>query len=428
MDREIVLKILLEIEEKNAYSNIVLDEYLERYREKLSSKDVGFISELVYGIVTWKLTIDVIIQKYSNVKLNKISKVVLNILRLGVYQIVFLDKVPKSAAVNECVKLTKKYVYKSCGFVNAVLRKVSKQDYEELCLIKDSEERISKQYSMPIWMVRKFVEEYDIEKAEEIARCSNIRPKVTIRINNWKLEKENKSKEWLLSELEKRKIEYQNEKSNFLYLNNVKNLSKIDLFEQGYFTVQDDGAGKIVELLEPESGDVILDACAAPGGKTTYIAEIMKNIGKIVAWDIHEHRVRLINQNAKRLGISIIKAEVKDASRFEEEYFEKFDKILLDVPCLGLGVMKRKPDIKWQRNKEELEKISKIQLDILQNCNKYLKPNGILVYSTCSLLKEENENIINEFMKAESYEILRSTTIMVTEKNDGFFLCNMRKK
>lgn len=421
--REISLKILFEIEEKKAYSNIILDEYLNKNREKLSVKDTNFISELVYGVVTWKLTIDTIIQKYSKTNLKKISVPVINILRLGVYQIIFLDKVPKSAAVNESVTLTKKYAYKSTGFVNAILRKVEKTDYEELTTISNNEERISKQYSMPLWMVSTFVKEYGIKQTEKIAKYSNVKPKLTARINTLKI-----TEEQFFQELEKREISYEKSNTkNFIYIN-VKKLSKLDLFKEGYFTIQDEGAGEIVSLLEPKKGDKILDACAAPGGKTTYIAELMQNDGEVLAWDLHEHRVNLINENAKRLGINIIKTESKNATKFEEKYFQKFDKILLDVPCMGLGVMKRKPDIKWQRKEEEIEEISRIQLDILLNCSKYLKKNGILVYSTCSLLKEENECIIEKFAKLVKCEVIEQKNIMITNTNDGFFACKILVK
>lgn len=422
--RQIALKILFEIDSKKAYSNIILDEYLNKNREKLTNRDINFISELVYGITTWRLTLDTIIQKYSKINLKKISTWVINILRLGTYQIIFLDKVPKSAAVNESVNLSKKYGYKSVNFVNAILRKIEKIDYEELSTIVNEEERISKQYSLPLWITQKFIKQYGIKQAEQIAKHSNQRPKITIRTNTLKT-----TNEQLIKELEKINIE--NEKSlieNFIYINKVKNISQIDLFINGQFTVQDEGAGQIVSLLEPKKGDKILDACAAPGGKTTYIAELMKNEGQIIAWDIHEHRVKLINENANRLGINIIKTQIKDASKFDKNYIEKFDKILLDVPCLGLGVMKRKPDIKWQRKQEEIEQIAKIQLDILLNCSKYLKTEGILVYSTCSLLQEENEDIIKQFINKENYQILEQKNIIITQKNDGFFVCKLLKK
>lgn len=422
--REMTLKILFEIEEKKAYSNIILDEYLNKNREKLSLKDVNFISILIYGIVTWRLTIDTIIQKHSKINLKKISPYVINILRIGIYQIIFLDKVPKSAAVNESVNLSKKYAYKSAGFVNAILRKVDKIDYTELSTIENVQERISKQYSLPLWIVTKFIEQYGVNQTEKIAEHSNEIPSLTIRVNTLKI-----SIDDLLIELEKRNIGYQKlETNNFIKINNIKNLSQLDLFKKGFFTIQDEGAGEIVNVLNPQAGDIILDACAAPGGKTTYIAEIMKNNGEIIAWDLHEHRVKLIKETTKRLGINIITTEVKDASKFDEKYCEKFDKILLDVPCMGLGVMKRKPDIKWQRNEKDIEELSKVQLEILLNCSRYLKQNGILVYSTCSLLKEENEKIIEKFVQSANYKVIKQKSIMITKNNDGFFISKLIRK
>ena len=200
-------------------------------------------------------------------------------------------------------------------------------------------------------------------------------------------------------------------------------------------------------VLNPKEGENVLDACSSPGGKTTYLAEIMKNTGKIEAWDIHEHRVNLVKQNAQRLGIKIIDSKTNDATQFKPEYEEKFDKILLDVPCLGLGVIKRKPDIKWHRKKEDIEEITKLQFNILNNCSKYLKKGGELIYSTCSILKEENQDIIERFLKENKnftyskYENIKQYNAIKTYINqskyinintdidhDGFFICKIVKK
>ena len=261
--RESALKILYKIEEENGYSNLVLDEYLEVNREKLNVKDVNLISEIVYGVMTWKLTIDTILMKYSNIKLNKISKWIKMILRMGIYQIVFLDKIPKSAAVNESVNLCKKYGYKSVGFVNAILRKVEKADYEELSNIKDEVERISKLYSMPTWIVEKLLSEYGSQKTEEICRNSNQKPKMTIRVNPLKT-----TREEFKVKLEERQIEYEDAKlENFLHLKQVKGVSNLDLFQEGFFTIQDEGAGAIGYFLNPKENETILDACSAPRWK-----------------------------------------------------------------------------------------------------------------------------------------------------------------
>jgi len=427
--RESALKILVKVNEENAYSNIILDEYLNENREKLNKKDINLISEIVYGTVTWRLTIDYIIQKYSKIKLKKMSSWVLNILRMGVYQIIFLDKIPKSAAVNESVNLSKKYAYKSTGLINAILRKIEKSDYEEIYIISEPISKLSKLYSMPEWLMEELLKEYSIQVVEKICKFSNEKPKITIRINTLKI-----SQEEFINQLKEREIEYEEaEIKNFINLKNVKNIGQLDLFKDGFFTVQDLGAGKIGFVLNPKSNDTVLDACSAPGGKTTHLAELMNNKGEIIACDIHEHRIKLVEENANRLGINIIDTQIHDASILKEEYIEKFDKILLDVPCLGFGVMKRKPDIKWQRKKEDLEEISKIQFKILNVCSKYLKTGGELVYSTCSILKNENENIIRKWLdvanveKCNKYKIEYEEKILPSEKSDGFYICKINK-
>lgn len=441
--REVALKVLYNIEVNKAYSNITLDEEINKNMKILDNRDIGFISELTYGVITWKLTIDEIIKKYSNLRLKKISPWILNILRMGIYQIVFLNKVPKSAAVNESVNLAKRYGHKgSSNFVNAILRKVSKNDYEEMFKIENNVERISKTNSMPVWIVETLLKENTLEKVEEICKNSNLKPELSIRVNNLKT-----SKEELKKKLEEKDIKVENGVlEDFLILKNAKNIENIEEFKNGFFTVQDEAAGLTAKILNPQINDTVLDACSSPGGKTTYLAEIMKDKGEIIAFDIHPHRVKLVEQVSKRLNLKSIKTDVKDSSIYDEKYKEKFDKILLDVPCLGLGVLKRKPDIKWQRKKEDIKEISKIQKQILDTCSKYLKKGGVLVYSTCSILKEENEDVVNEFLEEnENFEMEKIELeennyfkkfcknnkflqVYQSEKSDGFFICKMIKK
>lgn len=441
--REVALKVLYNIEVNKAYSNITLDEEINKNMKILDNRDIGFISELTYGVITWKLTIDEIIKRYSNLRLKKISPWILNILRMGIYQIVFLNKVPKSAAVNESVNLAKRYGHKgSSNFVNAILRKVSKNDYEEMFNIENNVERISKTTSMPVWIVETLLKENTLEKVEEICKNSNLKPELSIRVNNLKT-----SKEELKKKLEEKDIKVENGVlEDFLILKNAKNIENIEEFKNGFFTVQDEAAGLTAKILNPQINDTVLDACSSPGGKTTYLAEIMKDKGEVIAFDIHPHRVKLVEQVSKRLNLKSIKTDVKDSSIYDEKYKEKFDKILLDVPCLGLGVLKRKPDIKWQRKKEDIKEISKIQKQILDTCSKYLKKGGALVYSTCSILKEENEDVVNEFLEEnENFEMEKIELeennyfkkfcknnkflqVYQSEKSDGFFICKMIKK
>ena len=427
--RNLALKILYDINEKKAYSNIVLDKYINKNRDELSNLDIGFISELVYGVITWKLTLEYIVQKYSKIKIKKMSEWVKNILMLGAYQIIFLDKVPKSAAVNESVNLCKKYNYKSANFVNAILRKIEKSDYQNIDDIKETNKRISLKTSMPEWFVEKLINEYGAKEALEICNDLNLRPNNTVRINRLK------------GNLE---IGNQAILDDFRTITGTKNIVKMPEYINGNISIQDESAGLSSFILNPKEGETVLDACSAPGGKTTYLAEIMNNTGSIVAWDIYEERLKQVDENAKRLGINIIKTEVKDASIYDKAYDKKFNKILLDVPCLGLGVIRRKPDIKWNRNEENIDEITKIQYQILKTCSKYLKDDGILVYSTCSILKEENINIIEKFLEEEEFEIVdisdkvkkdfkyvnekNTIELFPNEKHDGFYIACLKRK
>lgn len=428
--REIALKTLYKIDKEEAYSNIELNEQIKQNRKNLTEKDIGLISEIVYGVTTWRLTLDEIIKKYSKIKIKKISPWILNILRMGIYQIIFLDKIPKSAAVNESVNLAKRYGHSSSSnFVNAILRKIEKNDYEEFFKIEDDIERISKTTSMPKWIVEELMKNNEIKKVEEICKNSNIKPKIIIRVNSLKINKQE-----LIKKLKEKGIECnepQEKVDDFLILEKIKNIENIDEFKKGYFTIQDISAGQTARILNPQPGELVLDACSAPGGKTTYMAELMKNEGKIEAWDIHEHRTKLVEKNAQRLGIDIIETKVKDASLYDESLKEKFNKILLDVPCLGIGVIKRKPDIKWKRKPEDVKNITEIQKKILDNCSKYLKKNGVMVYSTCSILEKENQDIVDKFLKENNDYYIRpekTRNILPNEEKDGFFICKIYRK
>ena len=447
--REVALKTLYKIDKEGAYSNIALDEMLNQNRKELTKKDIGLISEIVYGVTTWRLTLDEIIKKHSNIKLKKISPWILNIIRMSIYQIVFLDKIPKSAAVNEGVNLAKRYGHKSSvGFTNAILRKVTLKDYEEMFEIENDLERISKTTAMPVWLIEELQEEnMPTEQIAKICKNSNKKPRVSIRVNQLKTTKED-----LKERLEEKEIKVEEGiLEDFLVLEKAKNIEQIEEFKQGLFTVQDEAAGLTALILNPKINEEILDACSSPGGKTTYIAQIVQDNSHILAWDIHEQRTKLVEKTAQRLGINNIETMVKDATIYEDRYKEKFDKILLDVPCLGIGVLRRKPDVKWQRKKEDIEEIRKIQYKILNNCAKYLKKGGEIVYSTCSILKKENIDVVEKFLEENpEYEIRKINLLkfgenatkyfkkyLVNDKflqvyqndeTDGFFICKIGKK
>ena len=430
--RKLALNILYKVEKENAYTNILLNDVINKNKKELNNKDIGLISEIVYGVTTWRLTIDEIIKKYSKIKIKKISPWILNILRLSIYQIVFLDKIPKSAAVNEGVNLAKKYGNKgSVGFTNAILRKVDKDtERDKLNNIKlnndnNDLEIISKCTSMPIWIIEELKNDgLNNDNILDICRKSNIRPNISIRVNNLKINR--KELEKILDD-EKVKIKKDGILEDFIILDKINGIEELESFKNGLFTVQDEVAGLPAIILNPKQNDKILDSCSSPGGKTTYIAELMKNKGEILAFDIHEHRVKLVEENATRLGVNIIKTKVEDASIYKKEYKEKFDKILLDVPCLGIGVLKRKPDIKWQKKKADLDEIQKLQMDILNTCSKYLKIGGELVYSTCSIFKKENRFLIEDFLnKNKNFKLVNLKDIIEEKIDNKFFLSYLK--
>ena len=416
--RKLALNILYKVEKENAYTNILLNDVINKNKKELNNKDIGLISEIVYGVTTWRLTIDEIIKKYSKIKIKKISPWILNILRLSIYQIVFLDKIPKSAAVNEGVNLAKKYGNKgSVGFTNAILRKVDKDtERDKLNNIKlnndnNDLEIISKCTSMPIWIIEELKNDgLNNDNILDICRKSNIRPNISIRVNNLKINRKELEK---ILDAEKVKIKKDGILEDFIILDKINGIEELESFKNGLFTVQDEVAGLPAIILNPKQNDKILDSCSSPGGKTTYIAELMKNKGEILAFDIHEHRVKLVEENATRLGINIIKTKVEDASIYKKEYKEKFDKILLDVPCLGIGVLKRKPDIKWQKKKADLDEIQKLQMDILNTCSKYLK----------NIIEEKIDNkFFLSYLKNDNF-----LEVYQNEKTDGFFICKLVK-
>ncbi len=419
--REAALLALYEIEYGGAYSNMVVKDVLPKLED---SRDKGLVTQLVYGVVRRKLTLDYIISRYSKVKIKKLSKYVLLILRMGVYQLYFTDKIPESAAVNESVKLAKKYCGKSAGFVNGILHSVIRGK-DTLEYPKDKIENLSIKYSFPEEMVELF---WDTGFCEELLEALNGEPETTIRVNTLK-------KEELETECEVSPLY-----SSARILKGTDIANNPD-YLKGRIIPQDIGAMMAGLALSPKPGEVCIDMCAAPGGKTTHLGELMENNGKIYAFDIHPHKIAIINKNAERMGISIIDAKVGDASKLNTELVSKADKVLADVPCSGLGIIRRKPDIKW--NKDDIEALPEIQYKILENASKYLKPGGELVYSTCTILKRENEDVVMRFLEEnQEFELIKMelpeklarenkgyiTLYPNIDGTDGFFICKMKRK
>lgn len=421
--RELAVNLLYKIEIGEAYSNTTLDKDLSK--SNLSKEDKALASQITYGVLTWKLTIDEIIKRYSSVKIKKISPWILNILRIAIYQIVWLDKIPISAAVNESVNLAKKYGHPaSVSFTNAILRKIEKNELDKLfdymrgkVLMED--EIISIMTSHPLWLVDELLKEYDVKFVTELLNANNAIPEVTLRVNTLKTTREEVYKLLSLKKIDCRKGN----------LPDSIIAKKISEFETSLYVVQDEAAQLACLTLDPKEGEHVLDACSAPGGKTTYLAQLMNNKGDIDAWDIHEHRVKLVKDTAKKLGINIIFAKIHDATLYDTFCFDKYDKILLDVPCSGLGVIRKKPEIKWTRTEENIEELVKVQEQILDNCSRYLKSGGTLVYSTCTVLKKENEEQIKKFLQNNKrFELIEEKKLYPhIDGTDGFYIAKLRK-
>ena len=441
--REVAMKILLDINHNKAYSNLSLNKYLKDVTEK---KDENLIREIIYGVLENLIYIDYIISKASKIKIKKIHPNILEILRIGIYQIVFMDKIPESAAVNESVKLAKKYGHKgTIGFTNGVLRSISR-DKEEFMKInaKDKSEYISIKYSHPQELVKRWVDEFGIGFTEELCRANNTTPLLNIRVNTLKTDKaslQNSLKEKGIRTIEGKYAE------DSLIVKNPFAITETEEFKNGLFTIQDESSMLVSQIMNPQEGSSVLDVCSAPGGKSTHIAQMMNNKGYILSRDIHPHKMKLIEDNTNRLGIDIIESEVYDALDRDENLIGKFDYCILDAPCSGLGLIRRKPEIKLNRKEEDLESLSSLQYNIIQTIKNYVKVGGVLVYSTCTIERKENLDLIKKFIEKNPEFKLVNIEDRIKEKDefstlkdgyielfphinqtDGFFIAKMIKE
>lgn len=444
--RETALKALTEIETKEAYSNLVLKKNLRE--GGLDARDRAFVTELVYGTVTRKLTLDWVISRFSKTRLSKLSRWVLQILRLGAYQLLFLDRVPPSAACNTAADLAKRYAKASSGFINAILRNISRQK-DEIDIQNPQTGSLSHdmslQYSFPEYLVKDWLLEYEEDFTRKLLEALLQRPDFSIRVNTLK----SKASE-VVTELSEAGIEAHPGRflPEALVLQGVTDISQTPAFLEGRITVQDESSMLAARLLDPQPGDRVLDVCAAPGGKTTHIAQLMQDQGHILAWDIHEHKTGLIRETAQRLGIHIIDVQRRDAMDSADDQKERYHRVLVDAPCSGTGIIRRKPDIKWQRKQEDFGSLVEVQQKILYNAGRTVVPGGVLVYSTCSMDVRENERIIRSFLNdssgfeptdlsdrlpanlAEKKNIKGGMLRLYphTDGTDGFFIARLKKK
>ncbi|MDI3546422.1 MAG: rRNA (cytosine967-C5)-methyltransferase [Halanaerobiales bacterium] len=396
--RRMAIRILQEIEE-GAYSNLVLDRELKKVRDK---RDRGLITELVYGVLRQQKRLDYLISQLSSRPLRKIEQPVLLALRLGIYQLEFLDRIPERAAVNETVNAIKGLVKRGgVGFTNGLLRGFIRER-EQFSYPDDPLLYLSTYYSHPEWMVRLWLERYGYDDTLRLLQVNNRQPDLNIRRNSLKV-----STEEFLSGLEAAGVEVERSPISDSYtIRNLDNVESIPLFKEGGFMIQGAAAILTGHILSPEPGMRILDMAAAPGGKTTHLAQLMENKGEIVALDIYDHKLKLIQENCQRLGVKIVKTLKRDGSKFR--CGDAFDMILVDAPCSGLGLVRQKPEIKWNKSPADLEKLPSIQLSMLNNALNLLKASGILLYSTCTLAWEENQGLVHKFIAAnrERVELL----------------------
>ncbi len=433
--RDVALSAITAFRKKNAWSDGFLRNEIRK--NELSPRDAALASEIANGVLENSLLINYYISKFSSIKLNKISPGILDILQMAVYQILFLDRIPDSAAVNDAVNRAKRNNQKAAGFVNAITRKISSSK-ENLPEIEGStEEILSVKYSHPQELVRKLSEEFGVEICEKILIENNRKPKVYARVNTLKT-----TPEALLSQKEETSLSFSEGKlQNSVKISFSGSIEKNEAFLKGEFHVQDEASQLAATLLSPQKNSRVLDACAAPGGKSFLLAELMENTGEIISCDIYEHKLKLIEAGARRLGIKTIKPILRDASVFVPEYDQSFDYILADVPCSGLGIIRKKPDIRYKML-EEISELPHLQSKILQNVSRYLKPGGALVYSTCTILSEENSRVVEAFLgenedfceeKAEIEishikENFGITLLPHISGTDGFYMCKLRRK
>ena len=412
-DRFLAYKILNKIERDKAYSNIAVDTVLNQ--NEVSS--APFVCALVYGVIERKITLDYYLSQLLTQPIKKLNPQVLTILRMGAYQIKYMDKVPVSAAVNESVKLSKKV---KCGFasglINSVLRKIGSIEIH----LPETDNKVydlSIAYSCPENLVTHFVNDYGYIKAEEILKASVGAVPVFLRVNTLKITTDELIKFLAQEGITAKKID--NETT--IEVVDGGAVFKTESYKKGYFHAQDLASQTCISAFDPKKNEVVFDMCAAPGGKSFTMAEMMENQGEIYSFDLYDHKIKLINDGAKRLGIDIIKAQIGDASAYNPN-LPKADKILCDVPCAGLGVIRRKPEIKY-KDFEFVDKLCELQYNILENSALYLKEKGVIMYSTCSLSNKENTEICKRFLEEhKDFKDGGMVTLFPRENHsDGFF-------
>lgn len=431
--RTTALSALIACRKQGAWADGILKEYISR--DRLDRRDAALASRLCYGVLQNRMLLDYEISYCVTGSLNKLHPITLDILRLGMYQILLMDKIPVSAAVNEAVEQGKKYVNRgAAGLINGVLRRAARE--------KDSlpqPDSRAVRYSHPQQLVDLLIDSVGEQQIDSLLASHNTAPQTVIQANPLAA-----SPETVREELEEAGVQltFHPWLSNAWYASGTGSLESLPMFQQGGFFVQDPAARLVVLAAGLKPGMHVLDGCAAPGGKSFAAAIEMKNKGKIVSCDIHAHKIKLLEKGAERLAISIITPVLQDGRSFCPEWEKKMDAVIADVPCSGLGVIRKKPDIRY-KDLEKLSNLPAIQLEILENLSRYVKAGGILIYSTCTILRRENEDVINAFLNCHPEYHLEPFTLPIglhdscngfitllpnQHETDGFFICKLRRK
>ncbi len=421
--RQAAFEILQRVETRKSFADILINRTISAGNLEGSS---AFLTELVYGVLSKQKKLDYVIDQFVKGG-KKVKQSLRIILRIGSYQILFLDTIPEFAIVNETVEIAKKIDVHAAGFVNGILRNILRNKQSIKFPDKETNlvEFISVFYSHPKWLVESWIKQLGVDEAKELAEAMSRVPPLTLRANTLKISRDELKLKLALEGIE---TEPTKQSPDGLVVQSSINISGSAAFKEGLFTVQDESSQLAARLLSPQPGESILDACAAPGGKTTYLAQLMQNKGAILATDINQNKLKMVEEHAKRMGISIVATKVLDASKLTNQR-EFFDKILIDAPCSGLGVIRRNPETKWWLKPADIKKMVKKQKLILANVSNLLKPGGTLVYATCSTTLDENEQVVEDFLKHHE-EFIKEDSFRTWPHQggaDGFYAVKIRK-
>ena len=436
--RELAMQVLMHVHMDGAYANVALVRAMRA--AKLPDRDRRFLTELVYGTVKAGDTIDYIVAKYLKNAKARIDPPIRALLRLGIYQIFFMDKVPASAACNTAVELAKKHGKRGAdSFVNAVLRTAVREPERAAIPAGRDARLLALRAQHPLWMAERWVCLYGYDRAEALCRCNNGSAPLSLRVNTLRIDREELLKKLAAAGAEARPSETV---TDGVVVTSHGTLDALAPLREGLCQVQDESSMLVAHVLGAAPGMTVIDACAAPGGKTTHIAQRMENRGKIYAFDVYEGKIARIENNARRLGIDIIEARLRDAREIGAQYAGAADRVLVDAPCSGLGVLRRKPDARWRRKRAELAALPKLQQEILSGAAAAVRPGGVLVYSTCTMEEQENAGVVTRFLAAHPEFVLEKTgTFLPVQKTDddmvqifptedggdGFFIARMKR-